>query len=104
MGDMGKDLAALLLDRATHYYVCGDAKMADACFEACVAALVAHADMSRVMAVRHLHAMRAAGRWQLDVWGIVESFRESRTELLKKKNQAARVWLKHFGDDGAAST
>lgn len=104
MKDMGKELAALLLDRSTHYYVCGDAKVADSCFEACVASLVAHADMSRVIAVRHLHAMRAAGRWQLDVWGIVESFRESRSELIKKKNQAARVWLKHFSTDGAAET
>jgi len=96
MKDLGRDLATLLLDESTHYYVCGDARMADACFEACVAVLVAHADMSRVMAVRHLHQMRAAGRWQLDVWGIVESFRDSREELVRKKNQAARVWLKHF--------
>ena len=70
--------------------------MADACFEACVDVLIAHADMSRVMAVRHIHLMRAAGRWQLDVWGIVELFRESRSEMIKNKNQAARVWLKHF--------
>jgi nitric oxide synthase oxygenase domain/subunit/sulfite reductase alpha subunit-like flavoprotein len=96
MREMGRDLADLLLNDSTHYYVCGDAKMADACFEACVDVLIAHADMSRVMAVRHIHLMRAAGRWQLDVWGIVESFRESRSEMIKNKNQAARVWLKHF--------
>lgn len=103
--EMGQELATLLLDPCTHYYVCGDAKMADACFESCVAVLVTHADMSRVMAVRHLHAMRAAGRWQQDVWGIVESFRESRSDFVKRKNQAARIWLKHFSsDDGTVES
>lgn len=96
MQEMGKELAELLLNDSTHYYVCGDAKIADACFEACVSVLVAHADMSRAMAVRHIHIMRASGRWQLDVWGIVESFRESRDEMIKNKNQAAKVWLNHF--------
>ena len=68
---MGKEGSDLLLTPHTHYYVCGDARMANECHEACVQLLRVHGDMSRVAAVQNLTKMRVDGRWQTDVWGIV---------------------------------
>ena len=68
---MGAAGADLLLRKDTHYYVCGDARMANDCHEACVQLLRKHGRMSRVAAVHVLNKMRMEGRWQTDVWGIV---------------------------------
>jgi sulfite reductase alpha subunit-like flavoprotein len=69
--EMGQACCDLLLDPDTHYYVCGDARMANDCHENCVRILRRFAVMSRVAAVHHLKKMRMAGRWLTDVWGIV---------------------------------
>jgi hypothetical protein len=79
--------------------VCGDARMADSCFEACVELLRKHQTMSRVIAVRHLRDMRVEGRWQSDVWGIVSHFEESKKLVTENKKIAAKIWLTHFSDD-----
>jgi sulfite reductase alpha subunit-like flavoprotein len=36
ISDMGKPGADILMNTDTHYYVSGDARMADACFASCV--------------------------------------------------------------------
>lgn len=92
----GDEMAELLCDPRTHLYVCGDARMADGCFEAAVELLCAHAGKSRVAAVHHLQVMRMEDRWQLDVWGIISHFSESRETIRSRKRQAARVWMKRF--------
>jgi sulfite reductase alpha subunit-like flavoprotein/nitric oxide synthase oxygenase domain/subunit/hemoglobin-like flavoprotein len=96
LADMGKAASDLLMKNNTHYYVCGDARMADACFEACVELLRTHQTMSRIKAVKHLRDMRVEGRWQTDVWGIVSHFDESKKFNDAKVKKAARKWLQHF--------
>ncbi|WP_437624507.1 nitric oxide synthase oxygenase [Sorangium sp. So ce1151] len=96
MREMGAQLAELLRNPATHVYICGDARMADGCFEAAVHALSKHAGISRVAAVRELHVMRMQNRWQLDVWGIISHFAESRDDIRHRKQQAAKLWLQQF--------
>jgi sulfite reductase alpha subunit-like flavoprotein len=100
INDLGKEAADLLLRKDTHYYVCGDARMADACNEVCVGLLRKHAAMSRVAAVQLLKQMRLQGRWQTDVWGIVSHFEDAKKDLRKSKRSAAKLWMSHFkGDD-----
>ena len=83
--DMGKELATLLtFNQDTHYYVCGDAKMADECFEACISVLRKHSVMSRVAAVEHLKRMQLEGRWHRYVWGIVSHFEDSKRSIEKE--------------------
>jgi sulfite reductase alpha subunit-like flavoprotein len=64
IADMGKAASDLLMNKNTHYYVCGDARTADSCFEACVELLRKHQTMSRVKKKRRLRDMRVEGRWQ----------------------------------------
>jgi sulfite reductase alpha subunit-like flavoprotein len=99
IADMGKAASDLLMNEITHYYVCGDARMADSCFEACVELLRKHETMSRVKAVQYLRGMRAEGRWQTDVWGIVSHFEESKKQVTKNKKIAAKIWLTHFREN-----
>jgi nitric oxide synthase oxygenase domain/subunit/sulfite reductase alpha subunit-like flavoprotein/hemoglobin-like flavoprotein len=96
LADMGLAVSELLMNNDTHYYVCGDARMADSCFEACVELLRNHQTMSRVRAVKHLRDMRVAGRWQTDVWGIVSHYDESKKVVEANVKKAAKIWLTHF--------
>lgn len=96
---MGRAASDLLMNKRTHYYVCGDARMADSCFKSCVELLRKHQTMSRVNAVRHLRDMRVEGRWQTDVWSIVSHSEESKKSVTENKKTAAKIWLTHFRDD-----
>lgn len=93
IADMGKQACDLLQRKDTHYYVCGDARMADECYEACVEVLRKHAVISRVAAVQHIRQMAFEGRWQTDVWGIVSHFEDAKKSIEKKKRQRAKLWL-----------
>ena len=93
IADMGQRACELLQQKDTHYYVCGDARMADECFEACIEVLRKHAVISRVGAVQYLRQMQLEGRWQTDVWGIVSDFENSKKEIGKKKKMKAKLWL-----------
>ncbi|KAL3919262.1 MAG: hypothetical protein SGILL_003842 [Bacillariaceae sp.] len=65
----GKIIADLLLNPETHYYVCGDAKMANGAFEACVQVLECNKKMRRSEAVSFLMEKARNRKWQADVWG-----------------------------------
>mmetsp|Transcript_1755 Transcript_1755/g.3894 ORF Transcript_1755/g.3894 Transcript_1755/m.3894 type:complete len:1532 (+) Transcript_1755:163-4758(+) len=94
--EMGKEAADLLLRKDTHYYVCGDARMAKECYESCIDVLRKHAVMSRVTAARHLKQMEAQGRWQTDVWGIVSDYENAKKQVMESKRKAAKLWMQHF--------
>ena len=81
LADMGLAASELLMNKDTHYYVCGDARMSDSCFEACVELLRNHQMMSRVKAVKHLRDMHVEDHWQTDVWGVGYRFSLQRTAM-----------------------
>ena len=99
IADKGQGVAKLLRRKDTHYFVCGDARMADECFEACVGALKKYANMPRVVAVDHLRRMQVEGRWQTDVWGIISHYEDSKREIAKNKKMKAQLWLSNLALD-----
>lgn len=86
----GKTICDLLLRDDCTYYVCGDANMADFCYEAVVEALREHAHMSRVKATSLLQRMRVENRWQYDLWGISAYMDDDDNYSNAKKNAAMR--------------
>lgn len=94
--ELGREAADLLLRKETHYYVCGDAQMANSCYEYCIDVLRTHAVMSRVSAAHHLKQMQIQGRWQSDVWGILSNYESSKKNIMNSKRKAAMVWMQHF--------
>jgi len=95
----GTRMYELLMKPDCHYYVCGDARVANECFEACVQVLRQQGKMSRVGAVQHLRQMKASNRWQNDLWGVFTGFNETKPEL-KVKKKTAKTWLLSFVEDG----
>lgn len=96
-----KEFGQLLQRDNTHYYVCGDAVMAQACYEVAIDCVQAAGDgnvaISRVAAVQQLQAMNLANRWHADVWGITSNFEDAKKAIEESKKAAAKVWLTKFG-------
>ena len=92
----GEEICRVLLQDDSHYYICGSAKVADACYEICICILRQHGRMSRVGAVQHLRKMRAANRWQYDLWGVFSGFQQTTLEPRSKQIFGAKKWLLSF--------
>lgn len=110
--ELGAELCELLLREDTYYFICGDAKMADSCYEACIEVLKMYGKLSRVAAVQRLIKMRLQNRWQYDLWGITYPFSSNgflRSEVKKrgrKSREAASAWMDRYsrnslGDKGS---
>lgn len=96
LADYGPELTKLLLRDDTHYYICGDARDGDECYEVCIQALRAYGKMSRVTAVNHIKRMRVEDCWQFDLWGVINHFVEAKKEIKEKKKHRSASWLKSF--------
>lgn len=94
----GEEICRVLLQDDSHYYICGNAKVADACYEACVRILRQYGKMSRVGAVQHLRKMRANNRWQYDLWGVFSGFQQTTLDPRSKQIFAAKKWLLSFSE------
>lgn len=95
--EQGSLVCELLLRENCRYYVCGDAKMADSCYKACVNALCEHGNISRAKALTHLELMRVQDRWQCDLYSQSSDIDErsySNDKVAKKLNSTlALTWL-----------
>lgn len=105
----GKLVCDLILKNdQCRYYVCGDARMSDFCYEAVVDALREHGRMSRAKATQLLKRLRVEDRWQYDLWGISaymdegSSYSDAKRKVAKSKGNRALNWLskmKHEDED-----
>lgn len=93
--DYGPELCRLLLRDGTHYFICGDAKVGDNCYEVCIQVLRIYGNMSKVGGVTHINRMRVENRWQFDRWGVI-NFVEAKRQIKKEKERRAANWLKSF--------
>ncbi|KAL7542616.1 hypothetical protein ACHAXR_011933 [Thalassiosira sp. AJA248-18] len=94
MRQMGMSLCEFLLSDTACIYICGDAKVANGCYEACVDVLNTHGRMSRIRAINLIKKMRSEGRWQYDLWGSVSQFNEIKDKEEKAVGVAPSKWLK----------
>lgn len=98
----GMEIARLLLSEAgTHFYICGDVKIAKLCNEACIDILREYGNMSKLAAMHHVMTMRLDGRWQLDVWGQGDAFADQDITNHKSlrnmtRKTASTVWNDKF--------
>lgn len=98
MKQIGNELCELLRSDTARVYICGDAKIANACFEVCVDVLREHGKMSRMSAVTQIKKLRSQKRWQYDLWGSVHQFTEIKEQEVKDRSHATATssWLKSF--------
>ena len=105
--EKGELVCKLLLEDNCRYYVCGDARMADYCYEAIVDAIREHGRMSRAKVTQLLKRIRVEDRWQYDLWGISSymdegSYSDAKSKIAKRNGNRALTWLskmKQTGDE-----
>jgi sulfite reductase alpha subunit-like flavoprotein/nitric oxide synthase oxygenase domain/subunit/hemoglobin-like flavoprotein len=76
-----------------HYYVCGDAKMADDVFEVMMAIAKTEGKLSHIEAVEFFDKMKRENRFFSDVWGVTLNYQQAIKEVQKNNYSKAEKWL-----------
>ena len=93
MEEKAEELWRILSHPQCHYYVCGDAKMADDVFEVFMAITKTEGGLSHIEAVSFFNKMKQEKRFSSDVWGVVLHFREAIKEVQHDNYSKAEKWL-----------
>ncbi|GAB2519045.1 nitric oxide synthase oxygenase [Spirosoma aerophilum] len=93
IGQHSKDLWEVLSQPDCHYYVCGDAKMADEVFDVLMNIAKTTGRLSHAEAVNFFRQMQRENRFVMDVWGVLLNFQKSLSELQESKYKQGERWL-----------
>ncbi|RCJ28994.1 nitric-oxide synthase [Nostoc minutum NIES-26] len=88
-----QDIWKLLNHPKCHYYVCGDAKMADDVFEVMLAIAKTEGGLSHPEAVQFFETMKQQKRFFSDVWGVQLHFKQAIKQVQKDNYSKAERWL-----------
>ncbi|MBW4513162.1 MAG: nitric oxide synthase oxygenase [Scytonematopsis contorta HA4267-MV1] len=88
-----KEMWKLLSNPKCHYYVCGDAKMADDVFEVMLSIAKTQGKMSHIQAVEFFEKMKQEKRFFADVWGVTLNFKQAIKQVQKDNYSKAEKWL-----------
>lgn len=76
-----------------HYYVCGDAKMADDVFEVMLLIAKTEGELTHVEAIDFFNKMKQEKRFHSDVWGVTLNYKQAIKEVQKDNYSKAEKWL-----------
>jgi sulfite reductase alpha subunit-like flavoprotein/hemoglobin-like flavoprotein len=76
-----------------HYYVCGDAKMADDVFAVMMAIAKQEGKLTHTQMVEFFERMKQEKRFFTDVWGVQLNFKQAIKQLQKDNYSKAELWL-----------
>ncbi|MBC3786961.1 nitric oxide synthase oxygenase [Spirosoma utsteinense] len=93
IGQQSQDMWEVLLQPDCHYYVCGDAKMADDVFAVLMNIAKTVGGLSHAEAVDFFRKMRHENRFVMDVWGVLLNYREALAELQDAHYSQGERWL-----------
>ncbi|GFE71203.1 sulfite reductase flavoprotein subunit alpha [Chroococcus sp. FPU101] len=91
--EQSKELWQLLSHPQCHYYVCGDAKMADDVFEVFMTIAKTVGQLSHIEAVEFFDKMKQEKRFFADVWGVQLNFKQAIKQVQKDNYSKAEKWL-----------
>jgi sulfite reductase alpha subunit-like flavoprotein/nitric oxide synthase oxygenase domain/subunit len=105
MQEKAQEVWRILSHPQCHYYVCGDAKMADNVFEVFMAIAKTEGGLSNTEAVNFFDKMKLEKRFFSDVWGVVLNFKQAIKEIQHDNYSKAEKWLErvHESADGQAA-
>ena len=89
IGRQSEDLWEVLSQPDCHYYVCGDAKMAEDVFDVLLSIAKAEGGLSHAEAVLFFETMHRENRFVMDVWGVLANLRKSFSDAPKTPLPAA---------------
>jgi nitric-oxide synthase len=81
MQEKAQELWRILSHPQCHYYVCGDAQMADKVFEVFMAIAKTEGGLSETEAVNFFDTMKLEKRFFSDVWGVVLNVKQAIKEV-----------------------
>lgn len=93
MQQKSQDIWKLLSHPQCHYYVCGDAKMADDVFEVLLAIAKTEGNFSHFEAVQFFEQMKQQKRFSNDVWGVTLNYKQAIKQVQKDNYSKAERWL-----------
>lgn len=93
MRENARALWQLLSHPRCHYYVCGDAKMADDVFEVFMAIANQEGKLDHIEAVEFFDRMKREKRFASDVWGVQLNFKQAIQQVQKDNYSKAELWL-----------
>ncbi|MBD2498596.1 nitric oxide synthase oxygenase [Nostoc sp. FACHB-280] len=102
-----KEIWQLLSHPKCHYYVCGDAKMADDVYEVMLAIANAEGGLSLLEAIQFFDKMKQEKRFVSDVWGVTLNYKQAIKQVQKDNYSKAERWLNRVNqsaDDHAQVT
>lgn len=83
-----------------HYYVCGDARMADDVFTVLMTIAKTEGGLSHTEAVDFFRTMRTENRFFTDVWGILVNYPEALAEVQEARYSQGERWFKRVNSGG----
>lgn len=93
MQQKSQEVWKLLSHPKCHYYVCGDAKMADDVFEVMLSIAKTEGGLSHPEAVGFFDQMKQEKRFTSDVWGVQLNFKQAIKQVQKDNYSKAEGWL-----------
>ncbi len=102
IGQHAKDVWQVLSQPNCHYYVCGDAKMADDVFEALMTIAGTQGGLSHAEAVEFFQQMQAENRYVMDVWGVLLNFPKALADVQESRYTQGERWLKRVSANAVA--
>jgi sulfite reductase alpha subunit-like flavoprotein len=93
IAEHGEELWEVLSRPDCHYYVCGDAKMADDVFDTLMRIVQTQGGVPRSLAVEFFERMKAEKRYHADVWGVTLNFQRAIEEVRKARYTQGERWL-----------
>ena len=99
-----QDLWEVLSQPDCHFYVCGDAKMADDVFAVLVTIAQTVGGLSYAEAIDFFRTMRSENRFVMDVWGVLLNYRQSLAELQDANYSQGERWLERVTSNDRPSS
>lgn len=103
MQENAQVLWQLLSHPQCHYYVCGDAKMADDVFEVFMAIAKTEGNLSHIETIEFFDKMKQENRFHTDVWGVQLNFKQAIQQVQKDNYSKAEKWLEQVKQSIEAS-
>jgi len=101
MEEESEQVWAYLNHPKCHYYVCGDAKMADDVFDVLMAIAKNHGGLSHIEAVDFFDKMKKEGRFNTDVWGVTLNFKKAIKQVQKDNYSKAEKWFNQISENNS---
>ncbi len=96
IGQHSASLWEVLSQPDCHYYVCGDAKMADDVYAVLMTIAKTIGGLSHAEAVNFFQTMQNENRFVMDVWGVLLNYQTSLAEMQDDRYSQGQRWLERL--------